>query len=287
MAIAIREAGEWVTQQVEMFGQGSETFSGPWPTSGSMQNGVCYEAATLEPPIDAAASSSLLSMPNAWPGRRPAHSIVGERAGSGRASEPTRDLELLPTPAASNPNDGEDVEQWLARKQRHASRTDREPTRAGIPLAIAVQLLPTPAASDGERGPDLARVNRANSGGMDLVTTVERLLPAAVDDRAAELWVDRDGATWPTRWGKFQQAIERWEALTGTEAPGPLLDTNRLNPLLPEWMMGMERGWVTDVLGRAAALRCIGNAVQPQTAEVAFRCLARRIVRRKNASPHG
>ena len=37
--------------------------------------------------------------------------------------------------------------------------------------------LPTPAAWDGARGPDLARANRPNSGGMDLVTVTERLLP--------------------------------------------------------------------------------------------------------------
>lgn len=37
--------------------------------------------------------------------------------------------------------------------------------------------LPTPALSDGDRGPDLARAERPESGGMDLVTTVERLMP--------------------------------------------------------------------------------------------------------------
>jgi len=41
----------------------------------------------------------------------------------------------------------------------------------------ASPILPTPAAADGNRGPDLARANRPQSGGMDLVTTVERLLP--------------------------------------------------------------------------------------------------------------
>ena len=40
--------------------------------------------------------------------------------------------------------------------------------------------LPTPAAWDGARGPDLARANRPNSGGMDLVTVTERLLPTPV-----------------------------------------------------------------------------------------------------------
>lgn len=33
-----------------------------------------------------------------------------------------------------------------------------------------------------------------------------------------------------------------------------------------EWMMGLPEGWVTDLLPRTAALRCIGNAVVPQVA---------------------
>ena len=37
--------------------------------------------------------------------------------------------------------------------------------------------LPTPQAWDSARGPDLARANRPDSGGMDLVTVTERLLP--------------------------------------------------------------------------------------------------------------
>ena len=49
------------------------------------------------------------------------------------------------------------------------------------------KLLPTPAAWDGSRGPDLARENRTDSGGMDLVTTIERLLPtpAMADSRSS------------------------------------------------------------------------------------------------------
>ena len=33
-------------------------------------------------------------------------------------------------------------------------------------------------------------------------------------------------------------------------------------------MMGFPESWVTDVLPRNPALRCIGNAVVPQVAEV-------------------
>jgi hypothetical protein len=48
----------------------------------------------------------------------------------------------------------------------------------------ALPNLPTPAAWDGARGPDLARANRPNSGGMDLVTVTERLLPTPTSQAA-------------------------------------------------------------------------------------------------------
>jgi hypothetical protein len=38
-----------------------------------------------------------------------------------------------------------------------------------------VRLLPTPSAADGARGPDYARMNREQSGGDDLLTTIARL----------------------------------------------------------------------------------------------------------------
>lgn len=45
---------------------------------------------------------------------------------------------LLPTPAASLTNDGEDAEQWRARFEHHAGKCEGA-TRAGLPLPIAVQ----------------------------------------------------------------------------------------------------------------------------------------------------
>jgi DNA (cytosine-5)-methyltransferase 1 len=42
-------------------------------------------------------------------------------------------------------------------------------------------------------------------------------------------------------------------------------------------MMGLPPGWVTDHLGRTAALRCIGNAVLPQVSALAWRVLSERI----------
>lgn len=44
-----------------------------------------------------------------------------------------------PTPDAAVSNDGEEPSTFLARKERHATKTDAEPTRAGVPLALAVK----------------------------------------------------------------------------------------------------------------------------------------------------
>jgi DNA (cytosine-5)-methyltransferase 1 len=74
-------------------------------------------------------------------------------------------------------------------------------------------------------------------------------------------------------WGPYTAAIRRWEATHGP-APEPRDDRGRLNPQLPEWMMGFPPGWVTGLdIPRTAQLRLIGNAVQPQVAELAARTL--------------
>jgi DNA (cytosine-5)-methyltransferase 1 len=54
---------------------------------------------------------------------------------------------LLPTPTASNPNDGESLESWEARRQRNLAKGING-NGQGTPLAIAVKLLPTPMAGD-------------------------------------------------------------------------------------------------------------------------------------------
>jgi DNA (cytosine-5)-methyltransferase 1 len=59
----------------------------------------------------------------------------------------TEAVRLLPTPAASNPNDGESLESWEARRQRNKAKGING-NGQGTPLAIAVKLLPTPMAGD-------------------------------------------------------------------------------------------------------------------------------------------
>lgn len=81
-------------------------------------------------------------------------------------------------------------------------------------------------------------------------------------------------------WGKYTAAIERWEPLIGRSAPSPTMKGGRgipvLNPLLPEWMMGLPEGWVTSPdlgLSRTQHLKIIGNGVCPQQAEFALETL--------------
>jgi DNA (cytosine-5)-methyltransferase 1 len=74
-------------------------------------------------------------------------------------------------------------------------------------------------------------------------------------------------------WGPYESAVRRWEAIHGP-APRPRDDRGRLNPELPEWMMGFPSGWVTGLnIPRTAQLRLMGNACQPQVSEMATRTL--------------
>lgn len=87
---------------------------------------------------------------------------------------------LLPTPAAGNPNDGEDPEQWMARHERHATKSE-DPTRAGMPLSVAVRLMPPPTARD-QKGSDMP--NR--DGGPSLAQWAKELpTPTAGDSRGS------------------------------------------------------------------------------------------------------
>lgn len=72
------------------------------------------------------------------------------------------------------------------------------------------------------------------------------------------------------RWGQYAAAIARWEQVIGRPAPEPTEPSRsgqpRLSPRFVEWLMGLEPGWVTDLLPRNPALRVLGNGVVPQQA---------------------
>lgn len=89
-----------------------------------------------------------------------------------------------------------------------------------------------------------------------------------------------DGRGDGPNWGAYESAIRRWEAITGRTAPRPTepgaRTGERLSPAFVEWLMGLPRGWVTDVPGlpRNAQLKALGNGVVPQQAALAVRLLS-------------
>lgn len=81
-------------------------------------------------------------------------------------------------------------------------------------------------------------------------------------------------------WGKFTEAVRRWEKIT-RPAPAPTKPdgkdgNHRLSAEFTEWMMGLPAGWITDPeigLTRAEQLKACGNGVVPQQAELALKLL--------------
>jgi DNA (cytosine-5)-methyltransferase 1 len=81
-------------------------------------------------------------------------------------------------------------------------------------------------------------------------------------------------------WGRYEQAIRRWEAVTGRAAPAPtergVLRQTRLSPALSEWLMGLPEDFVTALdLPYSAKLRILGNGVVPQQATAALQLLVK------------
>lgn len=79
-------------------------------------------------------------------------------------------------------------------------------------------------------------------------------------------------------WGRYGEAIRRWEQRTGRQVPSPTEPgarrQARLSPLLSEWLMGLREGFVTQLgLPYSAQHRVIGNGVMPQQAVAALRML--------------
>lgn len=76
-------------------------------------------------------------------------------------------------------------------------------------------------------------------------------------------------------WRRYEAAIRRWELLTGRTAPYPVERGTRGQPRLAaafsEWLMGLPKGFVTDLeLPYGAQHRALGNGVVPQQAVAAL-----------------
>lgn len=103
-------------------------------------------------------------------------------------------------------------------------------------------------------------------------TRAERL-PA---DRGTREPVEPDRAAL-RRWGRYAEAVIRWEQNTGRPAPAPALLNDvsgpRPAPVFVEWLMGLPTGWVTDErygLTLSQQLTALGNGVLPQQATLAI-----------------
>lgn len=205
------------------------------------------------------------------------------RGDGGRADQ--RELRLLPTPAVVQ-NDGEAVESWLARRER-VKATGVNGNGMGMPLPIAVQLLPTPTAMDSKASGGSVPANKTLTDATVRTGEVQlaggRLMPTpratrggsstemsyAMGGRRSDDERPQGVVVPGADWGPYAPAVERWERVLGRPAPSPVrMDGKngkaRLNPQLPEWMMGWPAGWVTDPaigLSRAAQLKAEGNGV--------------------------
>ena len=90
-------------------------------------------------------------------------------------------------------------------------------------------------------------------------------------------------------WGKWEEAIRRWEGVMGP-APSPTLPDgrggiHRLNVEFVEWMMGVRKGVVSseDIdIPRSERIKALGNGVVPQQAQVAISDLMRVAIHLQN-----
>jgi DNA (cytosine-5)-methyltransferase 1 len=186
--------------------------------------------------------------------------------------------QLLPTPTAKDAATSRNATAGRSGNAAdvHVGWTLSDVTWTGdLPPGVDTgRLLPTPTAgnfNDGEdldswetrRQANLAKWINGNGQGTPL--------PIAAQQMAGG-----------TDWGPYEAAIRRWEAVTGRQAPPPTVPGRtgeRLNPALPEFMMGIPQGWVTGVpgLSRNVQLKLLGNGVVPRQAEMALRILLARI----------
>ncbi|MFB7649454.1 hypothetical protein ACFC0S_15640 [Streptomyces sp. NPDC056084] len=153
------------------------------------------------------------------------------------------------------------------------ARHHHTPLPAAEPCPRAHPLLKTPTAqlatNGGSQHPDK---RRAGGHGPTLADEVEHLLPGGAHHHPSADDI-------PGLWGPYAAVIARWEQRTGRAAPPAVTDRGRLSTEFVEWMMGLERAWVTGVpeLSRAAQLKALGNGVVPVQAATAIALLLARI----------
>lgn len=234
-----------------------EPYSETWQPSGTMRNGKVYARQTPVRLINDSESSSLLTL---------ATPTTGEVSG-----------------VSLSTSGGENLRTQIA-------------ILSGRFADSKVELLRTPAASEAERGHQPEDKARARGGQVTLSGQIN-FLPTVVardysDRRKSENWLGKDLVSTiheveetpqTSTWGKFENAIRRWESVMGA-APSPTKPDgrdgqHRLSSEFTEWMMGLPKGWITGHgLSRKDELKACGNGVVPQQAELALKILLEKVV---------
>jgi hypothetical protein len=178
-----------------------------------MRRGHAFAPATSARPTNASAFSSSPGWPTPTVKGNHNRPEVGTVSGYGLASAVRR----WPTPTASNPNEHETPESWLARRERERAK-GRNGNGIGTPLGMAVKLWPTPLGSDGAKGGPGARHGSGTPA-----------LPKAVTLWPTPMARDHHGQRSPE-----QQA-------NGRQLPD--VAGSCLNPEWVELLMGFPQGW--------------------------------------------
>lgn len=237
------------------------------------------------------AVGALLPTPRATDGEKGG---PNQRGSSGDLMLPSAVMQFLPTPSVADGTGGH--------KTRSGDRKG-EPLLGGIEMLLPTPRVtcragmePSPSTVAGKHGADLgpavgALLQTPSAGnfndGEDLASWEarrERNLAKGINGngQGTPLPVAAQQIAGRTDWGPYEPAIRRWEAVTGRPAPEPTVPGKKgnrvLNPALPEWMMGLPAGWITDVpgLSRNAQLKLAGNGVVPQQGVLALRILLSR-----------
>lgn len=135
-----------------------------------------------------------------------------------------------------------------------------------------------PWRGDAATGQGPARHNRIESSDHRPRAPWTERVPATGGARQP---VDADRAALQ-RWGRYAEAVIRWEQVTGRAAPSPAILNDmtgpRPAPVFVEWLMGLPSGWVTAKrfqLTMNQQLTALGNGVLPAQAAAVLRTLLR------------
>jgi len=283
-----------------------------WPRGGRYAGGRCYARAPRWPvaandPRRAAFDPDADRIPGG--GGRDPTPTARDAAGSRNATVPrqpgsahhdgvtlTDFVTLWPTPTAGDFSGGEDVAAFLAwRETLRAKHTNGN--GCGIPLGVAVRMFPTPSATMADRG------DRGDRGDL-----VNLLRGNAAAKHAGGRIVRDAGLACPTPRASDHRSGCQGELVEGYTNARPLNEvawaregkpmSGKLNPTWEEWLVGLPIGWTLpdgESLRSAPSLpfdpepdiprltqerqhrtdrvRCIGNIVVPQVAEVIGRAV--------------